>query len=40
MRPKVSEIAFLLGFEHLQSFSRLIKLKSNVTPSEYRGTLN
>lgn len=36
----VSEIAFLLGFEHSQSFSRLFKLKTNVTPSEYRGTLN
>lgn len=36
----VSEIAFLLGFEHSQSLSRLFKLKTNVTPSEYRATLN
>lgn len=36
----VSEIAFLLGFEHPQSFSRLFKLKTSCTPSEYRGTLN
>jgi AraC-like DNA-binding protein len=36
----VGEIAFLLGFEHSQSFSRLFKLKTNVTPSEYRGRLN
>lgn len=36
----VSEIAFLLGFEHSQSFSRLFKLKTSFTPSEYRGTLN
>ncbi len=36
----VSEIAFLLGFEHSQSFSRLFKSKTNFTPLEYRGTLN
>ncbi|WP_192351566.1 helix-turn-helix domain-containing protein [Algoriphagus sp. Y33] len=36
----VSEIAFLPGFEHSQSFSRLFKLKTNFTPIEYRGTLN
>ena len=36
----VSEIAFLLGFEHPQSLSRLFKLKTNFTPSEYRATLN
>ncbi|MFP9098534.1 helix-turn-helix domain-containing protein [Flavobacterium sp. RHBU_24] len=36
----ISEIAFLLGFEHPQSLSRLFKLKTNVTPSEYRATLN
>lgn len=36
----VSEIAFLLGFEHSQSFSRLFKLKTNLTPTAYRGMLN
>lgn len=36
----VSEIAFLLGFEHPQSLSRLFKLKTNVTPSAYRAALN
>jgi len=36
----VSEIAFLLGFEHSQSFSRFFKLKTNFTPSEYRSMLN
>ena len=36
----VSEIAFLLGFEHSQSLSRLFKLKTNFTPSEYRATLS
>jgi len=35
----LSEIAFLIGFEHSQSFSRLFKLKTNFTPSEYRATL-
>jgi AraC-like DNA-binding protein len=32
----VSEIAYALGFEHSQSFSRLFKLKSNVSPLEFR----
>ena len=36
----VSEIAFQLGFEHSQSLSRLFKLKTNLTPSEYRAALN
>lgn len=32
----VSEIAFELGFEHSQSFSKLFKLKTNVSPMEFR----
>lgn len=36
----VSEIAYLLGFEHSQSFSRLFKLKTSFTPSEYRSMLH
>lgn len=32
----VSEIAFELGFEHSQSFNRLFKSKTGVTPMEYR----
>ena len=32
----VSEIAFELGFEHSQSFSKLFKTKTNLTPLEFR----
>ncbi|ASZ12128.1 helix-turn-helix transcriptional regulator [Chitinophaga pendula] len=32
----VSEIAYKLGFEHLQSFSKLFKNKTGVTPQEFR----
>lgn len=32
----VSEIAFQLGFEHPQSFSKLFKRKTNQTPSEFK----
>lgn len=32
----VSEISFLLGFEHIQSFSKLFKAKNNISPIEYR----
>ncbi len=32
----VSEIAYELGFEHPQSFSKLFKLKSNLSPLEFR----
>jgi AraC-like DNA-binding protein len=32
----VSEIAFQLGFEHSQSFSKLFKSKTNVSPLEFR----
>ncbi|UZT99991.1 helix-turn-helix transcriptional regulator [Chryseobacterium fluminis] len=32
----ISEIAFELGFEHPQSFSKLFKSKTNVSPLEFR----
>ncbi|RZJ69618.1 AraC family transcriptional regulator [Flavobacterium sp.] len=32
----VSEIAYRIGFEHSQSFSKLFKLKMEMTPLEYR----
>lgn len=32
----VSEIAYELGFEHLQSFSKLFKTKTNLSPLEFR----
>lgn len=34
----VSEIAFGLGFEHPQSFSKLFKNKTQQTPKEFRGS--
>lgn len=36
----VSEIAYQLGFEYPQSFSKLFKTKTNFTPVEYRHTYN
>ena len=36
----VSEIAYDLGFEHSQSFSKLFKTKTNLTPLEFRQTFN
>lgn len=36
----VSEIAFQLGFEHPQSFSRLFKNKTNLSPMEFRQSFN
>jgi AraC family transcriptional activator of pobA len=32
----VSEIAYELGFEHPQSFSKLFKTKTNISPGEFR----
>lgn len=32
----VAEIAYQLGFEHPQSFSKLFKMKTNLTPLKYR----
>ncbi len=36
----VSEIAYELGFEHSQSFSKLFKTKTNVSPLEFRHLFN
>ena len=36
----ISEIAFQLGFEHSQSFSKLFKNKSGVSPLEFRASFN
>lgn len=36
----VSEIAYELGFEHLQSFSKLFKTKTNHSPLEFRQSFN
>lgn len=36
----VSEIAYDLGFEHPQSFSKLFKSKTNQTPLEFRASFN
>lgn len=36
----VSEIAYELGFEHPQSFSKLFKLKTKVSPLEFRQSFN
>jgi AraC-like DNA-binding protein len=36
----VSEIAYELGFEHLPSFSKLFKTKTNLSPLEFRASFN
>jgi AraC family transcriptional activator of pobA len=36
----VSEVAYELGFEHPQSFSKLFKTKTNLSPLEFRRTFN
>lgn len=36
----VSEIAYELGFEHSQSFSKLFKIKTKVSPLEFRQSFN
>jgi AraC-like DNA-binding protein len=36
----VSEVAYQLGFEYSQSFSKLFKSKTNLTPSEFRSSFN
>jgi AraC family transcriptional regulator, transcriptional activator of pobA len=36
----VSEIGYELGFEHPQSFSRLFKMKTNLSPLEFRRSFN
>jgi len=36
----IAEIAYQLGFEHPQSFSKLFKNKTNLSPLEFRATFN
>ncbi len=36
----VSKISYELGFEQLQSFSRLFKIKTNLSPKEFRRSFN
>ena len=36
----ISEIAYELGFEHLPSFSKLFKSKTNLSPLEFRASFN
>jgi AraC family transcriptional activator of pobA len=36
----VSEIAYQLGFEYPQSFSKLFKIKTKFTPLEFRQSFN
>lgn len=36
----VSDIAYQLGFEHPQSFSKLFKIKTNLSPLEFRQSFN
>ena len=36
----ISEIAYALGFEHSQSFSKLFKSKTNLSPLEFRQSFN
>ncbi|MET4083900.1 AraC family transcriptional activator of pobA [Pedobacter sp. UYP30] len=36
----ISEIAYALGFEHSQSFSKLFKSKTELTPMEFRASFN
>jgi AraC family transcriptional regulator, transcriptional activator of pobA len=36
----IAEIAYLLGFEHPQSFNKLFKRKTNLSPLEFRQSFN
>ena len=36
----VSEIAYELGFEHSQSFSKLFKAKTDLSPMKFRQSFN
>ena len=36
----ISEIAYELGFEHLPSFSKLFKIKTNMSPLDFRASFN
>ena len=39
-RLTVGEVAYALGFEHSQSFSKLFKVKTKVSPMEFRQSFN
>ncbi|WP_310590373.1 helix-turn-helix domain-containing protein [Dyadobacter sp. NIV53] len=39
-RLSVSEVAYGLGFEHPQSFSKLFKTKTKLSPLEFRQSFN
>lgn len=39
-QASISEIAYELGFEHPQSFSKLFKTKTNLSPQEFRQSFN
>ncbi|MDJ1498643.1 AraC family transcriptional regulator [Cytophagaceae bacterium DM2B3-1] len=39
-QASISEIAYELGFEHAQSFSKLFKLKTSVSPLDFRRSFN
>lgn len=39
-RLSISEIAYNLGFEHPQSFSKLFKKKTDLSPTEFRQSFN
>ncbi|RYZ53008.1 MAG: AraC family transcriptional regulator [Sphingobacteriales bacterium] len=39
-QASISEIAYELGFEHPQSFSKLFKLKTNASPVDFRRSFN
>lgn len=36
----ISEVAYELGFEHPQSFSKFFKIKTNISPVEFRQSFN
>ncbi|WP_366790516.1 helix-turn-helix domain-containing protein [uncultured Chryseobacterium sp.] len=36
----VAEIAYELGFEHPQSFSKMFRLRTGLSPLEFRGSYN
>lgn len=39
-RMSIGEVAYQLGFEHPQSFSRLFKLKTQTSPLQFRSSFN
>lgn len=36
----ISEIAYKLGFEHPQSFNRMFKKKTKISPVDFRNSFN